>query len=131
MEHPSPETFSEAYCRQFPCRPEHFDEKVFQASLRWPIRLVAPVIRYFSPNFFQEDFETIRELGSVTDRGIFVMDVSFLHGRHQRDKRWLRKSMGVRVSGRKLMRLWNRSFSGDPERLHSQAPWPESRVTAL
>jgi hypothetical protein len=131
MEHQSLETFSEAYCRQLPCRPEHFVEKVFLASLRSPFRLVAPVIRYFSPDFFEEDFEAIRELGAVTDRGIFVMDVSFLHGRHQRDKRWLRKSVGVRVSGRKLMRLWNRSFSDNPERLRSRPPWQGSRVTAL
>jgi hypothetical protein len=114
-------TFREAYCEKFGCD-GNYTERVFSQSLFWHARCLAPAIRIMSPNFFQEDLAAIEDLGSTQDAAIFIAELGYLHGRHQRDRSWLRKTLLLRVSGKRLLRLWIKVFETKAaESIHSAA----------
>src|ERR1041384_8055872 len=105
-------TFREAYCEKFGCE-GNYTERVFAQSLFWHARCLAPVIRAVSPRFFQEDLDAIDDLGATNDAAIFIAELGYLHGRHQRDRSLLRKAFLLRVSGKRLLRLWIKVFQSE------------------
>jgi hypothetical protein len=104
-------TFRERFCEQFKCDPSQFEEAVFWRCLNRPhawffARLIFPK----KPQVFKEDLEFIHELGGIRDPLTFKNEVNRYHGRNVREKGWTRGTFGIRVSGKRVMKLKNRLF---------------------
>jgi len=101
-------TFRELFCEKVGCPPERFEEEVFWRTLHLHSIPLAKVIFQRNPEFFKEDFDFIREVGTVRDPGTFTNELNRFHGRNVREKNFLRRSASIRVSAKRLIALKNR-----------------------
>jgi hypothetical protein len=106
-----PMTFRERFCEQFKCELSLFEEAVFWRCLNRPhawffAKFIFPKRRFI----FKEDLDFIHELGGVHDPLIFKNEVNRYHGRNVRERGWIRGTFGIRVSGKRVMKLKNRIF---------------------
>jgi len=116
-----PKSFREAFCERFNCAPERYERRLFWRCLCRHALPLAVFIRWFDRQFymdvFKEDFEFIREIGSVNSPDVFQVEVDRFYGRNVRDKSWIRGTMSVRVSGKRLLKLKRRLFGSSPAEL--------------
>jgi hypothetical protein len=102
-------TFGDAYCANL-APSENYAEGVFFEALYWHARLLARPARAMKPDFFDDDFDAIlalRDLRKVQERDAVL---ARLHTKHKCDPRWLRRTLLLRVSARKLVAIWRRAF---------------------
>ncbi len=78
----------------------------FKALPFWAIP-IAKWLLLRDPSIFREDFEAIREIAGVKTAGIFKSEMNRFHGRNIRDKGWIRGTLGIRLSAKRLIRLKN------------------------
>jgi hypothetical protein len=132
-------TFREAYCRRFNCSSGQYLEHVFVQSLYPHARLVRPLIACFWPDFFEEDFVSLAELGSAESRQAFASEIGQYRTRTKSDYNPLRKLFRVRISGKRLFALWHavsppHSAPADRRRARPSAqpvgPFPRPDFTA-
>lgn len=111
---PSPELweapFRDLYCRTLEVAPERYERKVFWRILHRHALPFAYLILRRNPQFFEEDFYLIREVGNVRDPQLFTQELNYFHGRNHREKGWLRGTWGIRVSAKRLIRLKTEIF---------------------
>lgn len=102
-------TFRELVCEQLRCEPARFEEAVFWRCMNRPHAwFFAKMIFPKHPETFKEDLDFIHELGGIRDALTFKSEVNRYHGRNVREKGWIRGTFGIRVSGKRVMRLKNR-----------------------
>lgn len=103
-------TFRERFCEYHKCAAADFEERVFWKAMHRHAYFVARWYFRKDPDIFKEDLEFIHELGGVRDPLIFKTELNRFHGRNVREKGWLRGTFGVRVSGKRIIRIKNRIF---------------------
>ncbi len=104
-------TFRERFCEQFKCEPSRFEEGVFWRCLNRPHAWIfAKFLFRDHRSIFKEDIEFIHELGGIRDPLVFKNEVNRYHGRNVRERGWIRGTFGIRVSGKRVMKLKNRLF---------------------
>jgi hypothetical protein len=103
-------TFRERFCEYYKCAPADFAERVFWKAMHRHAYFAAWYWFRKDPAIFKEDIDFIHELGGVRDPLIFKSELNRFHGRNVREKGWLRGTFGVRVSGKRIIRLKNRIF---------------------
>src|ERR1041385_4572944 len=104
------QTFRERFCEQFGCDVARFEEGVFWRTLNRHAWIFAKFIFPKHPGIFKEDLDFIHELGGIRDPLVFKNEVNRYHGRNVREKGWIRGTFGIRVSGKRVMKLKNRLF---------------------
>jgi|ERR1041384_1960738 hypothetical protein len=132
-------TFQEAYCRRFNCSNGQYRDHVFKKSLYPHARLVRPVIALFWPDFFEDDFISLAELGSAESRRVFALEIAQYRARTQSDRNVFRKIFRLRISGKRLSALWRTVFVSQPAPSYrrrsepgaqSVTPFPSADFTA-
>lgn len=103
-----PKTFKAAFCEHFRCPPDRYEESLFRRALFRHALPFAFLIQRFDPGFFDEDRDMIREVGAMTTHEIFRNEINYFFGRNLREKNWLRRTLRIRISGNRLIRLWRR-----------------------
>jgi hypothetical protein len=106
-----PMNFRDRFCEQFRCDASGFEEAVFWRCLNRPHAWL--FARFLFPKdklIFKEDLDFIHELGGIRDPLIFKNEVNRYHGRNVREKGWIRGTFGIRVSGKRVMKLKNRLY---------------------
>lgn len=104
----APETFQILFCRMKGCPPGEFQRRVFRKALNRHAVPFVRVLESLNPDFFREDYEFIRDVGASVSRDEVVGELNRFFGRNLRDRNWLRRVFGLRVSGWRLLRLWDR-----------------------
>jgi hypothetical protein len=110
--------FKSLFCEFFQCPPADYEEQVFRKCLYFHARLAAPLIRTLSPAFFEEDFKLIQYLSAATNwRELNAEMVSF-QDKNRYEGKFLRKTLKIRVSGRKAAALAQRLFAVSHRNAH-------------
>ena len=99
-----PIPFQAAICAKFGCAPEAYAETVFWRCLYPHAHTAARILGSVWPQFFQADRELIRELGATASRNAFGKELD-AHRYHHPPDGFLRGTLKLRVSGRRLMAL--------------------------
>jgi hypothetical protein len=115
--------FKTLFCERFGCPPENYDELAFRKFLYWHARILAPLFRAVSPDYFREDFEFIRFLGEAVDVRQAKADVLDFRDLTQKHWRLLHTSFRIRVSHRKARKVAFQLL-GKPEWINENAPAP-------
>lgn len=84
---------------------------MFKQCLYFHARLIAPLIRAVSSGFFEEDFKLIQYLSTVTNGRELNAEVLSFQDKNRYEGTFLRKTMKIRVSGRKVAALAQRLFA--------------------
>ncbi len=93
------------FCERFRCSSAEYEERMFRKCLYWHAKLLAPVLRRISPNFFARDFQFISYLGASTGLQEIVVDLLNFRDANLGRRSFWRTSLKLRVSGRKAGRL--------------------------
>ena len=104
------QTFREAFCARFGCPAEAYENHVFVRCLPPRFRLLAEFLRRLVPEYFQGDFELIRQLSGVRNREELNGEVRNHFYQCRADKGFFRGALRVRLSRRRLRRLGAETF---------------------
>ena len=102
--------FEDLFCRHFDCACLHYEERAFRELLYGHAKLVAPLVRKISPDFFVEDFTFVHDLGEATDLREAMACVADFQIANITSRRFLRTALKIRVSGGKATRLAQQLF---------------------
>ncbi|WP_052361172.1 hypothetical protein [Geminisphaera colitermitum] len=106
-------TFAEAYCSQHQIPLEKFAQSVLKESLHPMARVLYPLIRVLSSNYFQADLDLVRATGRLRRTRDYAMEVSeFVH--HPANSGFLRASLDLRISTGRLRQLLRRTLRAEP-----------------
>ncbi len=100
-----PENFRDVFCRVFDCAPASFERRVFWRCLYPHAAPLAWFILLVRPQFFRNDFKTIRQLGILRTREEIRIELDSLCYANKQGGGTLRNVFRIRVSGKRLMRL--------------------------
>jgi hypothetical protein len=112
------------FCERFHCRTAEFDERAFRKCLYWHARVLAPLLRWLRPGFFDKDLKFIRYLGAATDWDEAKVDINNFCLVNNGKPAWGRRDFRLRVSGRKARRLARQLF---PVTIDNVAATPRKR----
>ena len=101
----SPSRLEALFCQRFHCDSAEFEERAFRECLYWHARLLAPLLRWVRPGFFDKDLKFIRYLGAATDWVEAKVDINNFCLANIGDPSLGRQDLRLRVSGRKASRL--------------------------
>ena len=100
-----PKSFRELFCETHGCPPEAFESRVFWRCLHRRSLPVSALLYRVKPSLFEADFRTIRQLGVAKSFEEFGQEVNSFRSDNRRHGGLLRRTLRVRVSGRRLMKL--------------------------
>jgi hypothetical protein len=103
-------SFRERFCERYHCEPSAFEERAFFKCVPLRVWPLAKILFRRDPGIFKEDLEFMRELGGIRDPLIFKSELNRYHGRNVRERGFIRGFLGVRVSGKRAIKLKNRLF---------------------
>jgi hypothetical protein len=109
-------SFQSAFCDHFGCAPEEYVHGLFWRCLYRHARPVAALLLRSRPAFFEEDFAFARDLAAAGTRREVINELNRFFGRNQRDKNWMRKTFAIRISGKRVLRLYRELSRSERER---------------
>jgi hypothetical protein len=119
-------SFQTLYCEHYQCSAQEFEQRVFRECLYRHALPLAPLFASLDPCFFLEDLSFIRDVGHAASRSEVISELNRFFGRNMRERNWFRKALGIRVSGKRVLRLYRALFRGQdvlpPEPTSLRAP---------
>jgi hypothetical protein len=113
--------FRQLFTERFGCSAEEFEERVFWRALFRHALPFAWLISRLKPSFFREDYDLLREVATARNTGEVVSELNRFYGRNARDKSVLRTELHLRVSGKRVLRLY-RDLTRDQEEADEDQP---------
>jgi hypothetical protein len=95
-------TVAEAYCARHQCPPSRYEERVFRECLYSHAAPFASFLFTLSPKRFREDRQVIHQVGLARTLDEIDAALSDFHYVNHSRPDWLRTSLKIRVSGRKV-----------------------------
>ena len=93
------------FCERFRCRPDEFEKRALGKCLYFPARMIAPLLRWFDPEWFERDLRFIRDLGKAENWQKVMAELDAFHYREHLQPSYVRTKLHLRVSARKANRL--------------------------
>lgn len=103
-------SFADAFCRRFGLRIEQYEEAVLWHCLVCRSSLLGRLAELVTPDFFRDERQAIQRLGEARGKIEFSDELDDLDYVTRRHGGFLRLNAGLRLSGRRLMRLQLRLF---------------------
>jgi len=97
-------TFGELFCERYHVPPESYAREMLRRTLYRRARMIAPAIRFFSPNFFDADLDFARGVGLIRRAEDLGGEVTEFH-LHPRNRGFLRCGLKLRVSCQRVSSL--------------------------
>jgi hypothetical protein len=97
-------TFAESFCAQHRISPEQFAQAVFKEALYRRARVFAPVLHFFSHDYFAADFDLIYGVEHLRRVRDFTAEAERFN-EHPGNRGWLRRRLCLRVSTKRLKTL--------------------------
>ncbi len=102
----APKTFRAAFCECFRCPAEAFLDTFFRKALHPPLRPLAWLVRRVAPRFFREDLQHLERIGETCAWQEYSTLANQIRGDVTLNHGLLRKGLHLRVSGFRLIRLY-------------------------
>lgn len=110
--------FKVLFCERYRCSPAEFEERAFRQLLYWHARMLAPLVRKISPEFFEEDFRFIGYLGGTTGLREAKANAADFKDTNLAKASFWRTGLRIRVSGMKAIKLAHQLLSQDAKSSH-------------
>lgn len=127
--------FRSCFCDRYNCPDSEYEARALIKCLYLRARFLAPVLRFYQPSLFDQDFELIRRLGKTTGRLEANSEILRFHDLNL-EAGFLRGVLRLRVSGRKASQLAARLFgqarcTARATAVSEVGSWQPQGVTAL
>jgi hypothetical protein len=93
------------FCERFHCPPSEFEKRAFRKCLYFPARMIAPLLRWLDPGWFERDLLFIRDFGKAKSWRQVMAELDAFHYREHLQPRYVRVALRLRVSARKANKL--------------------------
>ena len=93
---------------------DQFERKLFYKCLFRHAVPFAWLLKKMNPDFFREDFEMLRDVATARNTEEVICELNRFYGRNARDKSFLRPLFYLRISGKRVLRLY-RSLTREEE----------------
>ena len=103
-------TFQELFCERYCVHPDKFASAVFWHCLHRRAWLIAPFVRYLTPEFFAADYDLIRDMGRLTRARALADDLADFYS-HPNNVGFARRRLKVRLSVRRVTKLVHHVFA--------------------
>jgi hypothetical protein len=103
--------FRAAFCERYRCSMEDFDRRVFWKCLYRHALPLAAFLCWTNREFFQPDIDLIHSLASTTTFSEVRAEASFIRHDQRMQSGFLRGTLRIRISGRRLAALACRTLS--------------------
>jgi hypothetical protein len=87
---------------------EQFERRLFRKCLFRHALPFAWLLQKLDPHFFREDFEMLRDIASARNTDEVICELNRFFGRNARDKSIFRTVFYIRVSGKRVLRLYRK-----------------------
>ena len=124
------------FCERFGCAPAEYEQRALRKCLYLHARLAAPLLRWLNPGRFKRDLLFIHYLGNATNLEEAAAEVFDLRYEEGLQPRFARKTLRLRVSGRKASKLAlllfrsSRAVQAPPEAISHRAGLEQGRAQA-
>jgi hypothetical protein len=108
--------FMTAFCQAYQCAPEQYKEKAFWLCLHRRAVPFARLLRFLSPRFFDNDFALLEEAGKVIRYSELLAVINQFRQDCQVERRYLHDQLRLRVSGRRVCRVFARLVLAGPNK---------------
>jgi hypothetical protein len=98
--------FRQLFSEQSGAAPDQFERKLFYKCLFRHALPFAWMLEKLSPNFFREDFEMLRDVATARNTEEVICELNRFFGRNARDKSFLRPTFYLRISGKRVLRIY-------------------------
>ncbi len=99
---PQFDSFQDAYCAAYRCKPEQYGWSSFRRCLHRHALLVAGPLRLWNPSFFQADFEVISAIGRATTQLELQVLIDEFENRRVVERDLLHATFRIRLSNYRL-----------------------------
>jgi hypothetical protein len=119
--------FRRLFSQAFGCPPEQFEQRMFRKTL---FRHAIPFFWFIRDRgaFFREDLEMLRDIASARTTPEVICELNRFYGRNHRDKNFVRTSFFIRVSGKRVLRIYRALVL---QRAAHEAPLPDAALQPL
>ncbi len=98
-------TFRAGFCEHTGCAPEQFEQRLLRRGLHRRSLPLALLMRALRPDYFDLELRTLRYLGDSESTSEFRAELDTYRFEYRRKGGPLRRVLGVRLSGRRLMAI--------------------------
>jgi hypothetical protein len=100
----------ELFCERLSCSSKEYENRAFRVLLYGHAKFIAPALRRLRPDFFDEDFRFIRDLGAASDLREANASAADFQDRNGARRSFCRSRLRIRVSGLKAIHLAHELF---------------------
>lgn len=97
--------FRQLFCEATGCEPAEFENRMFSMCLFRHATPFSWLIRSRN-EFFREDLEMLRDIASARNTPEVISELNRFYGRNRRDKSILRTRFFIRISGKRVLRMY-------------------------
>lgn len=106
--------FRQLFSQKWGMSADQFERKLFTKCLFRHAVPFAWLLQKWNPDFFREDFDMLRDVANARNTDEVLGEVNRFFGRNARDKNFLRTTFYLRISGKRLLRVY-RSLTREAE----------------
>lgn len=104
-------TFKNAFCECYGCPDERFQEELFWKCLSPLDRALARLVHAIWPDYFFSDMDYLRLIGEAPNATRFWRLCNEIRYDMSLNDRWLRRNLHLRISGLRLIRVYEEIVS--------------------
>ena len=110
-ESPATRDLKSLFCERFKCPPSEYERLALRECLYVHARIIAPLLCWLNPRFFERDRVFIEEFGKAENWLVMMEEVAAFRYQDAFDEpRFTRKTLRLRVSGQKATMLADKLF---------------------
>lgn len=117
--------FRQLFSEKWGISADQFERKLFRKCLFRHAVPFAWLLQKWNTDFFREDFDMLRDVASARNTEEVICEVNRFFGRNARDKSILRTTFYLRISGKRVLRVY-RALVRETQ---TQIPTPSSPGT--
>ena len=106
-------TFAEVFCQQHRIPPERYVSTMLSRCLHWRARMVAPLLRLWSSEYFAADCELIRGVGRLKTSAELFEELDHFKS-HPSNRDFFRRKLKLRISQRRVARIVGKALPRRP-----------------
>lgn len=108
-------SFAESFCQRYRVAPERYAGAMFWRCLHRRALVFVPLLRQAVPDYFAADYDLIRSVGRLKKPGELPGEIADFRS-HPSNRDFLRRTLKLRVSARRVARLVNKVMSRESAR---------------
>ena len=105
--------FRQLFSEKWGMAAEQFEHKLFYKCLFRHALPFAWLLQKCDKDFFREDFGMLRDVASARNTDEVICEINRFFGRNARDKSFLRTVLFLRVSGKRVLRVYRSLLKGE------------------